>query len=80
MSTNPEKRWRCDECGTLYYGRTSARECCQPSITLGYVCPTCETFYIEKDEAIACCQTTAEELILVTAQELEAAGQGRLLP
>jgi len=80
MSANPEKKWRCNECGTVHEDEDDASDCCQPSITKGYICPTCETFYIEEDEAIACCQVTAEEVIHVTAQELEAAGQVRLLP
>ena len=80
MSTKPIKVWLCDNCDARHKSEFDAMYCCQPSITSGYICPTCETFYIEEDEAIACCQVTAEEVIHVTAQELEAAGQLRLLP
>ena len=80
MSTNPKKKWRCDGCGRIHEFHFDARYCCQPNVTWGYVCPTCETFYIEEETAIACCQDESEAPPTPTAQELEAAGQARLLP
>ena len=74
------KVWLCDNCDARHKSEFDAMYCCQPSITSGYVCPTCETFYPEKDEAIACCQAEHEAPPNPTAQELEAAGQERLLP
>ena len=79
--TDPNKAWRCDECGTCHLHRRSAIDCCEPTVTEGYVCATCETFYEEEDKAIACCvQVEPEEQRPPTAEELEAAGQVRLLP
>ena len=78
--TDPNKVWRCDECGIRYRRRWEAIDCCEPTVTEGYVCATCETFYNEEDEAIACCALDApEEQRPPTAEELEAAGQVRLL-
>lgn len=79
--TTKNKVWRCDECGTVHKDEDYARDCCRPTVTEGYVCATCETFYNEEDEAIACCALDApEEQRPPTAEELEAAGQVRLLP
>ena len=80
MSANPEKKWRCDNCGARHARESDAGYCCRPSITKGYICPTCETFHIEEYAAIACCQAEHEAPPTPTAQELEAAGQVRLLP
>jgi len=73
------KVWLCDNCDARHKSEFDAMYCCQPSITSGYICPTCETFYTEEDAAIACCQAEHEAPPTPTAQELEAAGQGRLL-
>ena len=80
MSTNPNKSWLCNNCNTRCKSEFDALYCCQPSITSGYICPTCKTLYIEEDQAIACCQVEPEDSPTPTAQELEAAGQERLLP
>ena len=74
------KVWQCNKCDTAHEDEYDARDCCSPGITEGYICPTCETFYIEEDAAIACCQVGPEAPPTPTAQELEAAGQERLLP
>lgn len=78
--TNPSKVWRCDNCGARHARESDAGYCCRPSITLGYVCPTCEAFYTEEDQASDCCKTEPEEPRMPTAEELEAAGQGRMIP
>ena len=78
--TNPVKAWLCDSCDARHKSEFDAMYCCQPSITSGYVCPICEAFYTEEDQASDCCKTEPEEPRLPTAEELEAAGQVRLLP
>ena len=78
--TNPIAAWRCDECDTVHEDEDAARECCQPRTSSGYTCEDCGTFHLMKETAIACCQDEPEEPHTPTGEELEAAGQLRLLP
>ncbi len=74
-------KWRCDERGELHDEHADALECCQPSVSRAYVCPVCcKNYYIES-EATECCgyhEEHEEHEEIVTAAELEAAGQCRL--
>lgn len=67
-------KWRCDECGELHDSEEYAAECCPPSISQVYVCPVCGE-YDSMSIAMICCGGQEESLPVVTAAELEAAGQ-----
>lgn len=76
------KQWKCDECGALYYFRSSAVECCQPTVSEMYVCDKCEDEHLTKESADECCMETVapkEPSNAETRAELEARGQLRLI-
>lgn len=77
----PKEAWRCNECGTPHEDEYDAKDCCQPSITEGYICAVCAEFHVAEDVAIDCCaDIDLDGPRLPTPRELEAAGQLRLLP
>lgn len=71
--------WQCSECGELHGYEDDAQECCRPDVKRVFVCTECESDYATEEEASACC-ADAEEPVPPSAEELEAAGQMRLLP
>lgn len=86
MSESVTRKYRCDECGTLYDFEDDAHTCCPPSVSAVFVCLECGDWHNEKHEAEACCRDddTAEEGRLQppvpTTAQLEARGQLRLIP
>tara|TARA_R110000868_G_scaffold74752_4_gene216281 strand:+ start:982 stop:1173 length:192 start_codon:yes stop_codon:yes gene_type:complete len=55
----------------------SAIECCPPEVESYYTCPECGEEYATEEQAIDCCGYVEPP---PTAEELESAGQGRLIP
>lgn len=81
MSKLPESclAWRCNECLAAYTDEDEALDCCQPTISEGFICPTCRTFHKGEEAAIDCCGWSPEDPPpRPTHAELEAAGQMRL--
>ena len=79
---NPMTRWECGECATLHEDAIEAERCCPPTVYEVWLCASCETRHNYPADAEQCCSeqpASAEDAPLVTAAELEAAGQGRLL-
>lgn len=73
--------WRCNECMTVYDNEDDAVECCQPRVTEGYICPVCGSFHMNADRAVDCCGFDPDAPPPPpSAEELEAAGQMRLMP
>lgn len=72
--------WKCSKCGDVHDDEEDAYECCRPAVVAGWLCPACNEFHVRKQDALDCC---ADESLLprqLTADELEAAGQLRLIP
>lgn len=76
-----EDAWRCNECGTVHNDEEEAYDCCRPTISEGYLCPICKKFHLSDEEAIECHGwDPLGPPPPPTPDELEAAGQMRLLP
>ena len=76
---NPVTKWECGECATLHDTEDDAIDCCPPTAYEVLICPQCETRHIYVQDAEQCCPEPPAEEPPVTAADLEAAGQGRLL-
>jgi hypothetical protein len=72
--------WKCCECGEIHNDYDTALECCPPQIDEGYLCPLCRKYHYFSEDAYACCGYEDGQEIPVSPLELEAAGQGRLIP
>ncbi len=85
-ATKPEVRWRCESCGELHGFEDDAYECCRPAISERFICPECGDDFRTADSALDCLTAHQADddadapIHLVTAAELEAAGQMRLVP
>lgn len=79
MGTKAIEAWKCTECGSVCMDEDEANECCKPRIIEGYVCGGCYEFYVDESKALACCPADEVGTPLVSALELEAAGQMRLI-
>jgi hypothetical protein len=76
-----DEKWRCDECGRIHADRDEAHECCAPQVSAGYQCPKCDAFHREMPDALDCCGYDPDApKPPPAADEIEAAGQQRLLP
>lgn len=76
----PEK-WRCDECGEIHDYEDEAYECCPPQVSRVFVCPVCDDHHMKEVDAIECCDYDPDSPPpQPTADELERAGQMRLVP
>jgi len=74
-------QWRCDECNELHEYEDEAADCCPPNISKVYLCPVCAEAYAREAQARECHPGDPDAPPPPpTAQELEAAGQLRLLP
>lgn len=72
--------WKCADCGATHEDRHDAAYCCGPLER--YACPTCNDDDWETEaDALACCHTGEDEQPKdPTPEELEKAGQQRLIP
>lgn len=70
--------YRCDNCDSLYENEDEAYDCCPQSVSVRWVCPVCESAHSSEDEAESCCPSDGPPPL--TAAEMEAAGQLRLIP
>lgn len=76
-----ETIWICGECLEDWTNKTEAKYCCGGAvepIAAEYVCGACGADYEDEAEAIRCCHTDPSMVLLVSPEELEAAGQTRL--
>ena len=81
MATKLKPKWKCDHCDELHDYEEDAVDCCAPTISERWVCPECGDDYRTEAEAIECCEHDDDAPPPPpTAEELEAAGQMRLLP
>ena len=79
--TQAEIRWKCNECCATYEDKYDAAYCCGPYMR--WACPVChDDGWEDEADALACCYTGDEEdnPAKPTAEELERAGQQRLIP
>lgn len=81
QTKTPPEAWQCDECCSDYDNEDDARECCPTKVIEGYICPVCKKFHDDAAEAIDCCDWNPDgPPPPLSALELEAAGQLRLIP
>lgn len=77
--------WACGDCGKIHRHHSDAIECCaeMPQKGTDWSCWGCGMLYDTFQEAEGCCLPEDEAEIILntpTPEELEAAGQMRLLP
>ena len=80
---NAQLKFRCGECGELHDDQDSAVDCCPPHISETWVCESCGSENFRQDEADACCpqdDPQSPEAYRREVEQLEAAGQKRLIP
>ena len=70
--------WVCGRCREPWDHEDDARDCCRTEVHDRWQCSEYAAIHDTKDAANACC-TDDEIAPLVSAADLEAAGQGRLL-
>ena len=81
-----EPKWKCDICLRVHDRRSDAEDCwrdcntVEPDVYEVYLCPTCGSEEAYEADAITCCDAQAAPPPPPTAEELEAAGQARLVP
>lgn len=76
----PINQWKCCECDEIYYLEYEAEACCNAEVAEVYVCPICDKEYAYEDDALECLGgDTVAQPVIVSAEELEAAGQMRLI-
>lgn len=81
-------KWACERCGALHDYEDSAVECCPNLVVQIWLCGTCKEEYGSRDSADECCEEQFPEPDLteqvirqdLSAEELEALGQLRLIP
>lgn len=82
----PITKYRCERCGLVYADSLDAEDCWtnhrMPEIDEVYACPVCLEEHDTEDLACACIASHAGDTppAPITAAELEAAGQTRLIP
>ncbi len=77
----PKRVWECTACGKYYDSEDEAAECRCHWVKAWYVCPVCQDSYQKEDECMICITSHDDaQPVMVTAEELEAAGQERLMP
>ncbi|MHB8916211.1 MAG: hypothetical protein ACYC4K_10420 [Thiobacillus sp.] len=70
--------FECPDCGELHDYEDGAAECCAPVPREVFICDECDSINFSEKEAIACCDEDLEQKS-PTAEELESAGQFRLI-
>ena len=78
--------WQCADCGDRWESYDNALTCCAPAPQRAFRCGECGADYHDEEEAELCCVAVDEEGItvdgenmpIISAAELEAAGQLRL--
>jgi hypothetical protein len=76
-------KWRCGGCGKVHDDRSDARICCirYAHVYEAYICPVCSDNHVTEQEAIDCCGFDPDAPPSPpSVEELEAAGQLRLVP
>lgn len=77
----PKKMWECTACGGSFDSEDEAAECRCHGVRAFYICPVCSDIYQKEDECTTCIASHDDSPpVGVTAAEIEAAGQQRLLP
>lgn len=79
------KKWKCNDCSEAWDKEYEAERCCPP--TAIYICPECTEVYTKMVEAEECIKEHGKERLEAglpeelppTAEELESAGQLRLI-
>ena len=81
MNPTRTKKFRCSECGELHDWEDDAQSCCAPDVheVQCWKCSECGDVTDDEDQARYCCLD--EDIVLLpTPEQLEAAGQQRLVP
>ena len=76
-------KYRCDSCGELHDDDDEAEFCCRPNVSETWVCGLCDSENHSEEEAEACCPLAdplSTEAMRLSVEELEQAGQKRLIP
>jgi hypothetical protein len=76
--TSIEAKYQCSRCGDVHDFEDDAGDCCRPDVREIYECPSCKRIYHEMSSAVACCGFDENALPVVSAAEMERAGQLRL--
>lgn len=76
----PKRIWECTACGGYYESEDEAAECRCHGVKAWFRCPVCDDEFPREDECAVCIASHDDTPAGVSAAELEAAGQQRLLP
>ena len=82
-AVNGKRMYRCDECGELHHDHYCAADCCAPRVSETWLCESCGSENFNQAEADACCpleDPMSPEAYRHQVEQLEAAGQKRLIP
>ena len=79
---NAIKKYQCSRCDHLHDDEWDAEECCKPEVRGVWICEHCDVPYDTADAAELCCSDEPEtpQAYRARIQQLEAAGQQRLVP
>lgn len=74
-------QWMCEGCDDIHDTEWDAQQCCPPEVTEIWRCPICSDIHYEEQGAILCCGFDPDAPPPPpSAEELERAGQMRLVP
>lgn len=81
----PQKVYVCDACDAEHEYHHDAEDCCRPEVYTQWKCMGCDDLFGSEDQAQECHERHLDQQLIggfrqPTPQELEAAGQQRLIP